>query len=66
MSSDSFKSVLYKICLAIIYMYKPDLALNNLQLLICHKTQQNQNTITEKNIHTFGSILIDSLHENVS
>ena len=24
------------------YMYKPDLALNNLQWLICHKTQPNQ------------------------
>ena len=23
-------------------MYKEDLALNNLQLLICHKTQQNK------------------------
>ena len=26
----------------IIYMYKENLALNNLQLLICHKTQPNQ------------------------
>ena len=26
----------------LIYMYKEDLALNNLQWLICHKTQQNQ------------------------
>ena len=26
----------------IIYMYKEDLALNNLQWLICHKTQPNQ------------------------
>ena len=26
----------------VIYMYKEDLALNNLQWLICHKTQQNQ------------------------
>ena len=24
------------------YMYKEDLALNNPQWLICHKTQQNQ------------------------
>ena len=26
----------------LIYMYKPDLALNNLQWLICHKTKPNQ------------------------
>ena len=26
----------------LIYMYKKDLALNNLQWLICHKTQPNQ------------------------
>ena len=26
----------------LIYMYEEDLALNNLQLLICHKTQLNQ------------------------
>ena len=25
-----------------VYMYKQDLTLNNLQWLICHKTQQNQ------------------------
>ena len=26
----------------LIFMYKEDLALNNLQWLICHKTQPNQ------------------------
>ena len=26
----------------LIYMYKEDLALNNLQWLTCHKSQQNQ------------------------
>ena len=26
----------------LIFMYKDDLALNDLQWLICHKTQQNQ------------------------
>ena len=39
------KKVIYKTCLEIIYskyMYKMDLALNNLQGLICHKTQPNQ------------------------
>ena len=44
MNSGSFKRVIYKMCLQItyiylIYMYKEDLALNNLQWLICHKTQ---------------------------
>ena len=45
MSSGSFKKVIYNICLEIIYsmnMNKKDLALNNLQLLICHKTKPNQ------------------------
>ena len=42
MSSDSFINVIYKMCLEIIYsiyMYKMDLALNNQQWLICHKTK---------------------------
>ena len=48
MSSGSFKNVIYKMCLQIIYiyvicMYKEDLALNNLQWLICHKTQTKPN-----------------------
>ena len=45
MSSGLFQNVIYKICLEIIYliyMYKKDLALNNLQWLIYHKTQANQ------------------------
>ena len=44
MSSGLFKNVIYKMCLEIIYlmhMYKKDLALNNLQLLICHKVKPN-------------------------
>ena len=35
-------------CIEIIYlmyMYKKDVALNNQQWLICHKTQPNQKTI---------------------
>ena len=32
----------------LIYMYKQDLALNDLQWLICHKTQPNQT-----NFHSF-------------
>ena len=32
----------YKSYIYLIYMYKVDLALNNLQWLICHKTQSNQ------------------------
>ena len=45
MGSGSFKNVINKICLEIIYliyMYKKDLALNNLQRLICHKTKPNK------------------------
>ena len=44
MSSSSFKNVIYKMCLEIIYlifMNKKDLALNNLYWLICHKTKPN-------------------------
>ena len=48
MNSGSFANVIYKMCLQImyifniyIYMYKEDLELNNLQWLICHKTQVN-------------------------
>ena len=40
-SSGSFKNVIYKMCLQIMYifdMYKQDLTLNNLEWLICHKT----------------------------
>ena len=43
--SDSFKNVINKMCLQIIYtqyMYKQIWAINNLQWLICHKTQSNQ------------------------
>ena len=29
-----------------IYMYKEDLALNNLQRLICHKAKSNQSKLT--------------------
>ena len=39
MSLGLFKNVIFKICLYKLYMYKQDLALNNLQALICHKTQ---------------------------
>ena len=44
-SSGSFKNLIYKMYLQIIYlvyMYKEDLALNNQQLLICHKTKPNR------------------------
>ena len=33
-------------------MYKEDLALNNLQWRICHKTQQNQNKQRNRNNKT--------------
>ena len=45
MNSGSFKNVIYKMCLQIIYliyMYRKDLALNDLLWLICHKTKPNQ------------------------
>ena len=45
MSSESFENVTYKMCLKIIYLifrYKKDLALNDQQWLICHKTKPNQ------------------------
>ena len=45
MSSGSFKNVIYKICLEIIYsilMYKKSLELNNLQWLICYETKPNR------------------------
>ena len=45
MNLGMFKNVMYKMCLEIIYsicMYKKDLALNDLQWLICHKTKPNQ------------------------
>ena len=38
------------------HMYKEDLALNNLQRLICHKTQPNQ-TYEEEDSH--GAIVAD-------
>ena len=44
MISGSFKNVFNKMCLEIIYliyMYKEDLALNDLQWLICHETKAN-------------------------
>ena len=42
MNSGLFKNVINKMCLQLIYliyMYKQDLVLNNLQWLICHKIQ---------------------------
>ena len=30
-------------------MYKPDLALDNLQWLVCHKTKPNQTKLISKN-----------------
>ena len=45
MSSVLFKNVINKMFLEIIYLiyiYKKDLALNDLQRLLCHKTKPNQ------------------------
>ena len=41
MNSGSFKNVINKI-IYLMYVYKKDLALNNLQWLICHKMKPNQ------------------------
>ena len=35
----------------LIYMYKLDLALNNLEWLICHKTKPNQTKIVLGSLH---------------
>ena len=40
------------------YMYKEDLALNNLQWLICHKTQPNQTLFPEVAAITYRAIII--------
>ena len=39
-----------------VYLYKMDVALNNLQWLICYKTQTNQptNNLTKKGINLFS------------
>ena len=40
-------------------MYKEDLALNNLQRLICHKTKPNQIDVGgEKEVHAFSQRLL--------
>ena len=38
------------------YMYKEDLALNNLQWLICHKTKPNQLKVLLKKNHSCKSL----------
>ena len=45
MSPESFKNVLYKLYVNKSYIYKKELALNNQQWLLCHKTQSNQSRI---------------------
>ena len=48
LSSGSFKYVINEMCLEIKYLisiYKKNLALTDVQWLICHKTQLNQNGI---------------------
>ena len=44
MSSNSFKNIINKMLqiIGLINKYSEDFALNNLQWLICHKTQPNQ------------------------
>ena len=52
-NSGSFKNVIYKMCLQIIYLiylYKQDLVLNKLQWLICHKIKLDQNKKLENRL----------------
>ena len=42
MSSGSFKNVIYNLYIYKSYICEEELALNNLQGLICYKTQQKQ------------------------
>ena len=47
-SSGAFKDFMNKVYLQIIYLiytYKEDLALNNLQQMICHKTNQTKSYV---------------------
>ena len=65
MSSASFKSVIYKICLEIIYliyMYKTDLVLNDLQWLMCHKTKPNLQVGLYTYCFSFADWLAECLH----
>ena len=46
-------------------MYKPDLALNNQQWLICHKSKPNQTIFTRKSfdiLYTFYILLVHGKH----
>ena len=62
MSSGSFKNVIQKMFtndVYLIYMYKQDMALNNLQWLICHKTgptQAKKNNCLMKHISSYDCI----------
>ena len=65
MRSGSFKNII-KMCLHIIYvilMFKQDLALNNQQFLICHKTKPNQTNrpcvLVRKYINTLSWVRIN-------
>ena len=60
MSSGSFKNIIYKMCLEIIYvinMYKKDLPLNYLQRLICNETELNYTKPNQHLIWIFCSAL---------
>ena len=55
-SSGLFKNVINKICLGIIYliyMYKEDLALNDLQWMMCHKTKSKQTKLYISNTYVW-------------
>ena len=51
MSSGLFKDVIYKLCVYKSYTYKEDLALNNLQGLICHKNLSTKHNKRQLKFH---------------
>ena len=57
--------MLSKKCVYKSYLYKEDLALYNLQGLICHKTQQRKPNQTKLHSTIFNCFNIASEHENL-
>ena len=64
MNLGSCKYVINKMCLEILYlidMYKKDLALNNLQWLICHQTKQKTEHPFRRGSYRFA---VDTVYSN--
>ena len=63
MNSSSSKNVIDQLCFKIIYfiyMYKNDLALNVLQVLICHKIKPNQTNVKYILVVNMDYLLFDN------